>query len=231
MHGDEMTIARRQVTASTALGFLALVLPIVADSPLAQESKPASGAAKSAPGAQPSAPTPAQIDRNGVIILIRSTLLALDDANKTGNYTVLRDLGSPGFQANTDARLAEIFAPQRRDAIDLSGVAVLDPQLTLLPQIESNGMMRMAGFFPSVPTQVNFELAYAPVNRQWRLFGVSVSLGQAAPVAPAPPAEEHPPAANAAPGKAPQAQAAPPKAAPHVQATPAAQKSGGQAKP
>jgi hypothetical protein len=78
-------------------------------------------------------------DRNGVIILIRSTLLALDDANKTGNYTVLRDLGSPGFQANTDARLAEIFAPQRRDNIDLSGVAVLDPQLTLLPQVEANG--------------------------------------------------------------------------------------------
>jgi hypothetical protein len=186
---------------------------------------------KSQAGAHASAPTPAQIDRNGVIILIRSTLLALDDANKTGNYTVLRDLGSPGFQANTDARLAEIFAPQRRDNIDLSGVAALDPQLTLLPQIEANGMMRMAGFFPSVPTQVNFELAYAPVNRQWRLFAVSVSLGQAAPVAPASPADEHPSAANPAPGKTPQAQAAPPKA-PHAQAAPAAHRQGGEpAKP
>jgi hypothetical protein len=172
-------------------------------------------------------------DRNGVIILIRSTLLALDDANKTGNYTVLRDLGSPGFQANTDARLAEIFAPQRRDNIDLSGVAVLDPQLTLLQQVEANGMMRMAGFFPSMPTQVNFELAYAPVNRQWRLFGVSVSLGQAAPVAPSPPpANEPPPAANPAAGKAPQAQAAPPsRSAPHAQVTPAGQKSGEPGKP
>jgi hypothetical protein len=166
----------------------------------------------------PAAPTPAPIDRNGVIILIRSTLLALDDANKTGNYTVLRDLGSPGFQANTDARLAEIFASQRKDNIDLSGVAVLDPQLTLLPQIEANGMMRMAGFFPSVPTQVNFELAYAPVNRQWRLFGVSVSLGQAAPVAPPPP-DENPPAAHPK-ANTPQAQATPPPAAPKVQAAP-----------
>jgi hypothetical protein len=51
---------------------------------------------------------PAQIDRNGVLILIRQTLLALDQANKTGNYTVLRDLGSPDFQANTAAGLAEI---------------------------------------------------------------------------------------------------------------------------
>src|SRR5713226_3887031 len=142
-----------------------------------------------APKQQPSppqAPKPAQIDRNGVLILVRSTLLALDQANRTGNYTVLRDLGSPDFQNNSAARLAEIFTQQRHDNIDLSGVAVIDPQLTLLPQIEPNGMMRMAGFFPSVPTQVNFELAYAPVNRQWRLFGISVSFGQAAPVAPKP---------------------------------------------
>ncbi|WP_249139903.1 hypothetical protein [Bradyrhizobium japonicum] len=134
------------------------------------------------------APKPAQIDRNGVVILIRSTLLALDQANKTGNYTVLRDIGAPGFQSNTAARLGEIFAKLRNDNLDLSGVAVIDPQLNLLPQIEANGLMRMAGFFPSVPTQVNFDLAFAPVNGQWRLFGLSVSIGQTAPAAPEPPA-------------------------------------------
>jgi hypothetical protein len=56
----------------------------------------------------------------------------------------------------------------------------------LLPQIEPNGMMRMAGFFPSVPTQVNFELAFAPVDGRWRLFALSVSFGQASPAAPKP---------------------------------------------
>src|SRR6266436_9423851 len=171
-----------------------------------QQPAPKQPAAPKQQQPQPQAPTPAQIDRNGVLILIRSTLLALDQANKTGNYTVLRDLGSPAFHTNSAARLAEIFAAQRKDNIDLSGTAVLDPQLTLLPQIEANGMMHMAGFFPSVPTQVNFEMAFAPVDRQWRLFGLSVSFGQAAPVAP--PSPEPPPEAK---GKAPQAQAAPPK--------------------
>jgi hypothetical protein len=108
--------------------------------------------------AQAQAPKPAQIDRNGVLILIRETLLALDQANKTGNYTVLRDLGSPEFQANTAARLAGNFHSAAQGQIGLSGVAVIDPQLTLLPQIEANGMMHMAGFFPSVPTQVDFDL-------------------------------------------------------------------------
>ena len=145
---------------------------------------------------QQPAPKPANIDRNGVLILIRSALLALDQANKTGNYTVLRDIGAPAFQVNTAARLAEIFAKQRNDKLDLSGVAVIDPQLSLLPQIESNGMMRMAGFFPSVPSQVNFELIYAPVDGQWRLFGISVSIGQAAPAAPIAAQPPAPPVAN-----------------------------------
>jgi hypothetical protein len=151
--------------------------------------------------ARAQAPKPAQIDRNGVLILIRSSLLALDQANKTGNYTVLRDIGAPGFQSNTAARLGEIFAKLRNDNLDLSGVAVIDPQLNLLPQIEANGLMHMAGFFPSVPAQVNFDLAFAPVNGQWRLFGISVSIGQSAPAAPMPlelPAAQKQPAANGA---------------------------------
>jgi hypothetical protein len=143
---------------------------------------------------QRAAPKPANIDRNGVLMLVRSTLIALDHANKTGNYTVLRDLGAPGFQAaNNPARLGEVFAKLRNDKLDLAGITVIDPQLSLLPQIEPNGMMHMAGFFPSMPQQINFELIYAPAEGQWRLFGISVSVGQAAPAAPAP--EAAPPAA------------------------------------
>jgi hypothetical protein len=138
-------------------------------------------------------PKPAQIDRNGVLILIRETMLALDQANKTGNYTVLRDLGSPAFQQNNAARLGEIFASERRDNLDLSGVAVLEPQLSLLPQIEPNGLLHMTGFFPSAPEQINFDVAYAPVNGQWRLFGISVGLAHSGPAAPTAP----PPAAAA----------------------------------
>jgi hypothetical protein len=156
-------------------GIASTVLPVAQAQ--APKAAPPAQAPKQQPAPQPQAPRPAQIDRNGVLILIRSTLLALDQANKTGNYTVLRDLGSPDFQVNSAARLAEIFAQERRDNVDLSGVAVIDPQLTLLPQIEANGMMRMTGFFPSVPTQVNFELIYAPVNGRWKLRRQHVQPG------------------------------------------------------
>jgi hypothetical protein len=160
------------------------------------------------------APKPANIDRNGVLMLVRSALIAVDQANKTGNYTVLHDLGAPGFQAaNNAAKLGDIFAKLRNDKVDLSGVAAIEPQLSLLPQIEGNGMMHMAGFFPSVPSQVNFELIYAPVEGQWRLFGVSVSVGQSAPAAPAPP-----PPADAKP--APTAEKKPPAVAAPKKLTP-----------
>jgi hypothetical protein len=70
---------------------------------------------------------------------------------------------------------------------------VLEPQLTMLPQIDGNGLMHMGGFFPSAPSQINFELVYAPVGGRWRIFGVSVGVGPSSPVAPNPPPVVHPP--------------------------------------
>ena len=165
-----------------AVGCLLLVFAVIPREIGAQSQQ------KPAPAAAQATPAPAHIDRSGVLILIRSTLIALDQSNKTGNYTVLRDLGAPGFQSvNTAARLTEIFAKLRNDKVDLAGVSVIEPQLSLLPQIETNGMMHMAGFFPSVSSQVNFELYFAPVEGQWRVYGISVSLGPSGPVAPEPP--------------------------------------------
>ena len=166
--------------------------------------------AQTKPATDQAAAKPAQIDRNGVLILIRTTLLALNAANETGNYTVLRDLGSPNFRdANTASRLAEIFASQRAQKLDLSGVAVLDPQLTLLPQIEPNGLLHLAGFFPSAPLQINFELLFAAVDGRWKLLGLAVNVGSSAPAAPTPPSLPPP----SAPAQASESKHIPAKAA------------------
>lgn len=127
---------------------------------------------------------PAQIDKNGVLILVRGTLIALDQANKTGNYTVLRDIGAPGFQSNTAAKLTEIFSNIKK--IDLQTVSVLEPQLTVMPRIESSGMMRISGYFLSVPNQINFEMLFAPVEGEWKIYGLGVSQTTAGPKPPVP---------------------------------------------
>lgn len=165
----------------------------------------AAQAKKEQKAGQPKTPVPADIDSNGVLILTRNTIMALDHANRTGNYTVLRDLGAPGFQsANSAARLAEIFANLRAEQIDLGGVAILEPKLTLIPQIETNGMMHFAGVFPSVPMQVSFELLFAPVQGEWKIFAMMVNVGRGGPTAPAgSPSTTQPETVSATPPVAP----------------------------
>jgi hypothetical protein len=116
------------------------------------------------------------------LYLIRSTLLTLNDANRSGNYTVLRDLAAPGFQTkNTAADLARIFADLRTRHVDLFAVALLAPQMTAPPRIE-NGMLRLTGIFPTQPSQITFDLLFQSVANQWRLFGISAQVPNA-PVA------------------------------------------------
>lgn len=142
---------------------------------------------------------PAQIDKNGLLILIRSTLYALDLANKSGNYSILREISAPGFAAANDAaRLSQIFRNLREKNADLSGVLVYEPQLTVMPQIEKNGLMRLAGFFPSATSQLKFEMLFAPVDGRWKIFGLMADFAPAV----AAPSIPVPPPAN--PDKAPQ---------------------------
>ena len=70
-------------------------------------------------------------DTELVFTLVRTTLVALHQANVTGNYTVVRDLSSPGFrEKNSAADLARIFAPIRDAKIDLGAVVILDPHVS-----------------------------------------------------------------------------------------------------
>ena len=112
--------------------------------------------------------------------LVRLILIALDQANKTGNYSVLQDLGAPAFQANSAARLAEVFAPLRRQGIDLSMAAVLDPQFAAAPRQGPQGLLRLVGALPPADGQVaiGFDLRFAPVNGHWRIYDINVGPTQ-----------------------------------------------------
>jgi hypothetical protein len=113
-----------------------------------------------------------------ILALVRSTLLAVDHANKTGNYTVLRDLSGPDFHdANDAARLAQIFAPIRSQNIDMLGVAVLEPQYKEAPRLTAKRMLYVAGRFAMAPRAVNFELLFEVVRGQWRIYGISLVPG------------------------------------------------------
>jgi hypothetical protein len=116
-------------------------------------------------------------DQNKILLLVRTTLLTLNDALQSGNYTVLRDVAAPGFrEANSAARLAQIFGTLAQRGIDLTPVAILAPQLSAPPSIDpKTSMLHIKGHFPGQPVQLNFEVLYQPVAGRWRVFGLSVN--------------------------------------------------------
>jgi hypothetical protein len=117
------------------------------------------------------------------LYLIRSALLTLNDANRSGNYTVLRDLAAPDFQArNRAADLAATFANLRARGFDLFAVALVAPRLSSPPALDTNRMLRLVGAFPTRPLQIEFNLLFQNVGGQWRLYDIAVATPRAAPV-------------------------------------------------
>lgn len=141
---------------------------------------------------------PAQIDKAGLLIVIRQVLTALDFSNKSGNYTILREISAPGFAAINDAaRLSETFRSQRERRVDYSGTLIYEPQITDGPEITKEGYLRFQGFFPSASSQIKFQMIFAPVNGQWKLFGLAADLAPTGLIAPVPtPQQQNVPTAN-----------------------------------
>lgn len=124
-------------------------------------------------GAQTVSVVPAE---SSLVVLVRTTLVALDQANRTGNYGVFRDLGSPSFHnANSEARLAEIFASQRKQRIDMRLVTILEPHFTTKPFVDKKNLLRLSGFFDTQPRRINFDMAFGLAGGRWKLFGIAVN--------------------------------------------------------
>jgi hypothetical protein len=114
--------------------------------------------------------------------LIWSTLAAIDHANITGNYSVLRDLGTAGFQANNNAAtLATIFAGLRTQQVDLTSALAVTPTYEIAPQMIRPNVLRLRGWFNVRPVPIHFDLMFER-SSGWRLEGVAIRTLPAAAV-------------------------------------------------
>lgn len=154
--------------ALTLAALLMASASAVAQAPKATDPKEQSAA--------PSAPQVTMPSAEGIVLLIRTTLLTLNDAVQTGNFTVLRDRAAPGFRdANTAARLGVIFSDLAQRGVDLSAVSILSPELAEAPAIDPNSkLLRIKGQFPGRSVGIDFDLMFQPVAGRWRVFGLSV---------------------------------------------------------
>jgi len=114
-------------------------------------------------------------DENTLARLVWSTLVALDNANRTGNYEVLHGLGTDGFQRqNSVLRLSQSFADLRNNRVDVGRTILSSPAYYRPPEILADGSLRLRGGFDFRPKSIRFDLIYTNVGGGWRISAISV---------------------------------------------------------
>ena len=119
--------------------------------------------------------TPKSVSGPEVSMLVRSTIVALHQANLTANYSVLRDLGDRQFQATfSQAALADMFRDFRERGVNLAPAVLYDAQLDGQPRLTEDGLLRVVGHFPTAPQQILFDVVYRSEDGMWRIDGINV---------------------------------------------------------
>lgn len=135
-----------------------------------------------APAARASAPALPVPDQTATLKMVWSVMAAVDQANRTGNYSVLRDLGTPAFQQNNNpASLGAAFASLRDRRVDLSDTLIATPVFDIGPAMVAPTTLRMRGAFPLRPSTILFDLLFSWDRGGWRLEGVAVQAQPAPP--------------------------------------------------
>jgi hypothetical protein len=151
------------------------VPPPVQEKPAIQQPSPPSPV-QIAPVASAPPETPPLPSAEQLISIVRNVLLAVNDANLSGNYTVLRDLSAPDSQGlNTPERLEESFRPIRQQGTDFSIVAVAAPRFVQLPTFTPQGYLRVNGEFDSSP-RITFDIFLQHVAGRWRPYAIGVGV-------------------------------------------------------
>jgi hypothetical protein len=157
--------------------------------------------ALAAPAALAQAPTPGRPPVSALPVpselelakLIWSTMAMVDHANRSGNYSVLRDTSANGFQIQNDpARLAEIFASIRQSRVDLGNALIVAPTYTAAPTLLQTDVFEVKGYFGLRPTPIFFDLFFQWEQGRWKLYGISIEPGQMVQPGPAAPPQSPP---------------------------------------
>jgi hypothetical protein len=120
------------------------------------------------------APTPVAED---LIALIRQSVLAVDEGNKSGDYSKLYGLGSTEFKAaHPVASLSDEFKTLRESGVDMSLAAEKQPLTTGPPRMDINGLLRMTGLFKFPDKELVYDLLYKhdTASNTWQLAGIAL---------------------------------------------------------
>ena len=158
-----MMFQRAEVTASKlALRIRIVVLALIAAVAI-------SGAFTQAKAA----PLPSDDEQE---ILIRTTLMTFNDANMTGNYSVLHAKASKELQAQLSIeKLFETFKPFRTNRLFFEDIVYEDYDSYEDAKFDSDGALVLAGVFKTDRVKVSYRLEFVNNDAIWKWSGIRVN--------------------------------------------------------
>ncbi|MDB5488921.1 MAG: hypothetical protein JWQ58_2636 [Reyranella sp.] len=109
--------------------------------------------------------------------LVKTSLLTLNDANVTGNYSVLHaKLSKPFRQQFSPEKLKETFREFNKNNADFDIIAAMTPTYDPRPVVDGDGKLVVKGSFPTEPSRVRFELEFIPSDGEWKLIRIHVKV-------------------------------------------------------
>ncbi len=119
--------------------------------------------------------------------LVWATMIGVDQAIRSGNFSVLLDLSAPAFRERNDADgLKRAFAAMRSQNADLGRTVALTPVFLEPPALSREGVLRLVGGFGSRPVGIHFDLLFQRIDREWRMFGIALTPIVTKPIEAAP---------------------------------------------
>lgn len=119
-----------------------------------------------------SAPLPSDTEQE---ILVKATLMTFNDANLTGNYSVLFDKSAKAFrdQISTE-KLSEAFKSFRARKVNLESIVADDIDSSKEPKLDDNGVLQLQGRFKDDKKKIRFDLKFVKEDGAWKILGLNV---------------------------------------------------------
>lgn len=112
------------------------------------------------------------------------TLLAFNDGVQTGDFTDFHATMAKMAQEQISVeKLKTSFHDFVEKKIDFSKIEDLEPTLET-KTIDKDGILNVAGSYPTTPVIVHFSLRYMKEDAEWKLFGINVDTKKDSPATP-----------------------------------------------
>jgi len=110
-------------------------------------------------------------------VLIKTSLLTLNDAIVSGNYTVLHAKLAKPFREQFDPdRLKQAFKSFADQKIDMAAISAAPPVASGDAQIDDRGALLLRGRFEVGRSRVTYELDFVQSEGEWKPLGLNVNF-------------------------------------------------------